>query len=70
MKKILDNESKSMLKDYETFLSMSAEQRINFVILMGCDYIDNVEGIGPAKALKLAYKHLSVNDIVHELEKS
>jgi len=59
-----------MLKDHETYLSMTAEQRINFVILMGCDYVDNVEGIGPSKALKLAYKHLSINQIVNDLEKS
>jgi len=68
MKLKLDQEGKSVLKDFETFMSMTSEQRINFVILMGCDYIDNVEGIGPSKALKLAYKHDSINEIVNELE--
>ncbi len=39
---------------------LSMEQFVDFCILCGCDYVNNIRGIGPVKALQLIQKHGSI----------
>ncbi|KAF2728997.1 flap endonuclease 1 [Polyplosphaeria fusca] len=52
-------------------LDMSREQFIDLCILLGCDYVDPVKGVGPSTALKLireykdldgVYEHMKANE--------
>jgi flap endonuclease-1 len=51
-------------------LEMELEQFIDLCILLGCDYVDPVKGIGPKVALELIRKHKSLENVVAEIQKS
>ena len=36
------------------------DQFIDLCILCGCDYVNNIRGIGPVTALKLIIKHKNI----------
>jgi len=48
---------------------ITKDQFLDVCILSGCDYLDNIPGIGLNKALKMMKKHQSVDRIVDELKK-
>ncbi|KAF2012171.1 flap endonuclease 1 [Aaosphaeria arxii CBS 175.79] len=50
-------------------LSMEYEQFIDLCILLGCDYLDPIKGIGPSTAVKLIREHKNLEG-VHEHMKS
>jgi flap endonuclease-1 len=51
-------------------LEMELDQFIDLCILLGCDYVDPVKGIGPKVALELIRKHKTLENIVAEIEKN
>ena len=51
-------------------LEMELDQFIDLCILLGCDYVDPVKGIGPKVALELIRKHKTLENVVAEIEKS
>lgn len=50
-------------------LDMDIKQFIDLCILLGCDYVDPVKGIGPKVALELIRKHGNLENIVEEIQK-
>ncbi|KAK3724497.1 Elongation of fatty acids protein 2 [Vermiconidia calcicola] len=51
-------------------LEMDLEQFIDLCILLGCDYVDPVKGIGPKVALNLIREHKTLEKVVTEIQKS
>jgi flap endonuclease-1 len=51
-------------------LEMDLNQFIDLCILLGCDYVDPVKGIGPKVALDLIRKHKTLENVVAEIEKT
>lgn len=51
-------------------LEMEREQFIDLCILLGCDYVDPVKGIGPNTALKLIREHKNLEGVVKYFETS
>ena len=51
-------------------LEMDLNQFIDLCILLGCDYVDPVKGIGPKVALNLVREHKTLENVVAEFEKS
>ena len=51
-------------------LEMELDQFIDLCILLGCDYVDPVKGIGPKVALELIRKHKTLENVVAEIENS
>ncbi|KAF2773652.1 PIN domain-like protein [Teratosphaeria nubilosa] len=51
-------------------LQMEYEQFIDLCILLGCDYVDPVKGIGPKVALNLIREHKSLENVVEAVKKS
>jgi flap endonuclease-1 len=51
-------------------LEMVLEQFIDLCILLGCDYVDPVKGIGPKVALELIRKHKTLENVVEEIKKT
>lgn len=51
-------------------LEMEYEQFIDLCILLGCDYVDPVKGIGPKVALSLIREHKTLENVVAYIEKS
>lgn len=51
-------------------LEMDYNQFIDFCILLGCDYVDPVKGIGPKVALNLVREHKSLEAVVAHIRKS
>ena len=49
---------------------MDLNQFIDLCILLGCDYVDPVKGIGPKVALNLIREHKTLENVVAEFEKS
>jgi flap endonuclease-1 len=49
---------------------MDLNQFIDLCILLGCDYVDPVKGIGPKVALDLIRKHKTLENVVAEIEKT
>lgn len=49
-------------------LDMPMEQFVDLCLLLGCDYLDPVRGIGPKKALKLIQEFRSLDRILEHLE--
>jgi len=45
-------------------LEMDYEQFIDLCILLGCDYVDPIKGIGPSTALKLIKEHKTLDGVV------
>ncbi|PWN53428.1 putative DNA repair endonuclease rad2 [Violaceomyces palustris] len=49
-------------------LGMTKEQFIDLCILLGCDYLDPIRGIGPKTALKLMRDHGSLDKVIEHLK--
>ncbi|OMP85074.1 Flap endonuclease 1 [Diplodia seriata] len=49
-------------------LEMNREQFIDLCILLGCDYVDPIKGIGPSTALKLIREHKDLDGVVKHFE--
>mmetsp|Transcript_37708 Transcript_37708/g.83993 ORF Transcript_37708/g.83993 Transcript_37708/m.83993 type:complete len:395 (+) Transcript_37708:131-1315(+) len=49
-------------------LGLSEDQFVDLCILCGCDYANNIRGIGPVKALQLVKKHGSIEAILEQLD--
>lgn len=45
-------------------LGLTHDQFVDLCILLGCDYCDNIRGIGPKTALKLIREHGSIEKII------
>lgn len=45
-------------------LGLNHDQFVDLCILLGCDYCDNIKGIGPKTALKLIREHGSIEKII------
>ncbi|PSN64340.1 flap endonuclease 1 [Corynespora cassiicola Philippines] len=51
-------------------LAMEQEQFIDLCILLGCDYLDPIKGIGPSTALKLIREHKNLEGVVEFMKTS
>ncbi|KAB2570467.1 DNA repair protein [Lasiodiplodia theobromae] len=51
-------------------LEMDREQFIDLCILLGCDYLDPIKGVGPSTALKLIRDHKNLEGVVKFFESS
>lgn len=51
-------------------LQMDMDQFIDLCILLGCDYVDPVKGIGPKVAFNLIKEHKTLENVVAAVEKS
>lgn len=49
---------------------MRGDQFIDLCILLGCDYVDPVKGIGPKVAFNLIKEHKNLEAVVEHVEKS
>jgi len=49
---------------------MDQTQFIDLCILLGCDYVDKIKGIGPKKAIELVKKHKTIECILENLDKT
>jgi len=49
---------------------MSPDQFVDLCILLGCDYVDKIRGIGPKKAIELVKKHKDIETILKNLDSS
>jgi len=49
---------------------MSQDEFIDLCILLGCDYVDKIKGIGPKKAIELVKKHKCIENIIDNLDKT
>lgn len=49
---------------------MTQDQFIDLCILLGCDYVDKIKGIGPKKAIELVKKHKTIEEILSNLDKT
>jgi len=56
----------SVLEGFE----LSQEQFVDLCILLGCDYVDKIKGIGPKKAIELVKKHKNIETILDNIDKS
>jgi len=54
----------SILEGFE----MSPDQFVDLCILLGCDYVDKIRGIGPKKAIEMVRKHGSIEEVLANLE--
>lgn len=46
-------------------MNLTYSSFIDLCILMGCDYVKRIPGIGPAKALQIIKKHTNVNNYIN-----
>ncbi|CAH8653082.1 unnamed protein product [Schistosoma bovis] len=51
-------------------LGLNMDQFIDLCILLGCDYVDTIRGIGPKKALDLLHKYQSIDCVLKNIDKS
>lgn len=51
-------------------LNLTHEQFVDLCILLGCDYVPNIKGIGPKKAIELIRQHKSLEAIIKSLKGS
>ncbi|KAK3208025.1 hypothetical protein GRF29_96g1192639 [Pseudopithomyces chartarum] len=49
-------------------LDMKREQFVDFCILLGCDYVDPIKGVGPSTALKLIREHGTLEKVVEHMK--
>jgi flap endonuclease-1 len=47
---------------------MDRDQFVDLCILLGCDYVDKIKGIGPKKAIELVKKHKNIENILENLD--
>ncbi|XP_035279870.1 probable flap endonuclease 1 homolog [Anguilla rostrata] len=45
-------------------LQLTYKQFVDLCILLGCDYCEKIQGLGPKKALKLIQQHKTIEDVV------
>ncbi|KAG9202335.1 Elongation of fatty acids protein 2 [Epicoccum nigrum] len=50
-------------------LNMEHKQFIDLCILLGCDYLDPIKGIGPSTALKMIREHNDLEGVVEHIKK-
>lgn len=50
-------------------LEVSQKEFIDLCILLGCDYTDNIKGIGPFRAYKLIKEHKSIEEALKHIDK-
>ena len=50
-------------------MELSMDQFVDLCILLGCDYVDKIKGIGPKKAIEMVRKHGSIEDVLGNLDK-
>ncbi|VDK65149.1 unnamed protein product [Onchocerca ochengi] len=55
-----------ILKDFE----MNVEQFVDLCILLGCDYISTIRGIGPKKAFELIKKHKCIENVLETIDQT
>lgn len=58
------------LKDVLGFLGLTMNEFIDLCVLLGCDYCDNIKGIGPKNAYKLIVEYRSLDKVLEFLHKS
>jgi len=46
------------------------EEFVDLCILLGCDYVDKIKGIGPKKAIELVKKHKNIETILSNIDKT
>lgn len=56
------------LKKALTLLEFSTDQFVDLCILLGCDYCDQIRGMGPSTAYKLIKEHKSIEKIMESLK--
>jgi len=49
---------------------LTQDQFVDLCILLGCDYVDKIRGIGPKKAIELIRKHKDIESILENIDKS
>ena len=49
-------------------LEMDMPQFIDLCILLGCDYLEPIKGIGPKSALKLIREHGTLGEVLKHLK--
>merc|ERR1719295_381977 len=49
---------------------MKQEEFVDLCILLGCDYVDKIKGIGPKKAIELVKKHKNIETILSNIDKT
>lgn len=49
---------------------MTPDQFVDLCILLGCDYVDKIRGIGPKKAIELIKKHKSIEGVLENIDKT
>lgn len=49
-------------------LGLTHDEFVDLCILMGCDYVPNIRGIGPKKAFELIKKHKNIEKILTEID--
>lgn len=49
-------------------LEMNMSQFIELCILLGCDYLEPIKGIGPKSALKLIREHGTLGEVLKHLK--
>jgi flap endonuclease-1 len=50
-------------------MNMTMDQFIDLGILLGCDYVDRIPGIGPVKAYEMIKKWKTIEEILKRLDK-
>jgi len=48
----------------------SQEEFVDLCILLGCDYVDKIRGIGPKKAIELVKKHKNIETILSNIDQT
>jgi len=49
-------------------MEIDQDQFVDLCILLGCDYVDKIKGIGPKKAIELIKKHKTIENILENLD--
>jgi len=57
-----------MIFDDQRTLTLTALQFIDLCILLGCDYLEPIKGVGPKSALKLIREHGDLAAVVEYLK--
>ncbi|VDK70360.1 unnamed protein product [Litomosoides sigmodontis] len=55
-----------VLKDF----GMNMEQFVDLCILLGCDYVSTIRGIGPKKAFELIKKHECIENVLEAIDET
>ncbi|GAX73772.1 hypothetical protein CEUSTIGMA_g1223.t1 [Chlamydomonas eustigma] len=50
--------------------NLTMDQFIDVCILCGCDYVNNIRGIGPVRAMQLIQKHNNIEAVLEHLDSS